>query len=99
MAAGFVRPICAGDRRMAIQADQRPAAAGSSQAGFGPGGCEARAVSAARPLATGLQAQAGAREVAMGHIDVWAGYEVLNSTVYDYLPNFRSLFDEFLHSF
>jgi hypothetical protein len=43
-------------------------------------------------LAVGPQAQAGAREVAMGRIDVWAGYRVLNSIVYDYLPNFRSLF-------
>jgi hypothetical protein len=32
----FVRPIRADDRRMAIQADQRPAAAGRSQACFWP---------------------------------------------------------------
>jgi hypothetical protein len=35
-ACGFVRPIRADDRRMAIQADQRPAAAGSWRASFRP---------------------------------------------------------------
>jgi hypothetical protein len=53
----------------------------------------------AQPLAVGPQAQAGAREMAIGLIDVWAGYKVLNNIVYDYLPSFRSLFDEFLYSF
>jgi hypothetical protein len=79
----------------------RSTASGSwrTQAGFGPRGIAVWAKIVARPLVVWLQAQAGAREVAMGHIDVWAVCKVLNNTVYDYLPSFRSLFDEFLHNF
>jgi hypothetical protein len=79
-----------------MDGSQHPAAHGLD---FGPGRRSARAGLVAQPLAAGLQAQAGAREVAMGRIDVWASYKVLNSTIYDYLPSFRRLFDEFLHSF
>jgi hypothetical protein len=67
--------------------------------GFWPRRTQCAGRFGAQPLAVGPQDQAGAREMAMGLIDVWAGYKVLNNIVYDYLPSFRSLFDEFLYSF